>query len=203
MGLSKAFLKARGGLDHKESWALKNWCFWTVVLEKTLESSLDYKQIKLVNPKDINPAYSPEGLMLKLKLQKLWPPDAKSWFFRKDPDPGKDWRQEQKGMTEDEMVGCHHQYHQWTWVCEGQGSLECCSPWGHKEPDTTEQVSWTWHVSWHRSGYAAITNMPQNFRGLLQKMVHFLFTQSLTEVQSLQESSLNTGTQGSRLSPPV
>ena len=67
------------------------------------------------------------------------------------------------------MAGCHHQCHQWTWLCDGQGSLACCSPWGHKELDMTEQLNWTWHVCWHRSGYAMITNMPQNFRGLIQK----------------------------------
>ena len=72
------------------------------------------------------------------------------------------------------MAGCHHQCHQWTWLCDGQGSLACCSPWGHKELDMTEQLNWTWHVCWHRSGYAMITNMPQNFRGLIQKKGSFL-----------------------------
>ena len=92
-------------LDHKESWTLKNWCFWTVVLEKTLESPLDCK-IKQVNPKGISPEYWLEGLMLKLKLLILWPSDAKNWL--KDPDAGKDWRQEEEGTTEDEKVAWHH-----------------------------------------------------------------------------------------------
>ena len=92
-------------LDHKESWALKNWCFWTVVLEKTLESPLDFKEIQPVHPNE----YSLEGLMLKLKRQYLGT-DAKNWLIGKDPDAGKDWRQEEKGMTEDEMVGWHHQW---------------------------------------------------------------------------------------------
>ena len=87
-------------LDHKESWVLKNWCFWTVVLEKTLESPLDCKEISR--------EYSLEGLMLKLKFPILWPPDAKNWLIGKDPDAGKDWRWEEKGTTEDEMVGWHH-----------------------------------------------------------------------------------------------
>ena len=101
--------KMRGStseLDHKEIWAPKNQCFWTVVLEKTLESSLDWKEMKPVNPKGNQ--YSLEGLMLKLKLQILWPPHMKNWLLRKEPVAGKDWRQEEKGTTEDEMVGWHH-----------------------------------------------------------------------------------------------
>ena len=93
-------------LDHNKGWALKNWCFQTLVLEKTLESPLDCKEINPVNStlKEINPEYSLEGLMLKLKLQYFAPPDVKRWLIRKDPDVGKDWRQEEKGTTEDEMV---------------------------------------------------------------------------------------------------
>ena len=85
-------------LDYKESWALKNWCFWIVVLEKTLESPLDYKAIQPVHPKQISPEYSLEGLMLKLKLQSS---DAKNKLIGKDPDNGKDWRQEEGGGRED------------------------------------------------------------------------------------------------------
>ena len=85
-------------LDYKESWAPKNWCFWTVVLEKTLESPLDCKEIQPVHPRGDAEAETPV----------LWPPDLKSWFIWKDPDAGKDWRWEEKGMTEDEMVGWHH-----------------------------------------------------------------------------------------------
>ena len=94
-------------LDHKESWALKNWCFWTVVFEKTLESPLDCKRSNQSILKEISPEYSFKGLMLKLKLQHfgplIWITDS-----RKDPDGGKDWRQEEKGMREDEMAGWHH-----------------------------------------------------------------------------------------------
>ena len=94
-------------LDYKESWVLKNYCFWTVVLEKTLESSLSCKEkSKQSILKEINPEYSLEGLMLTLKLPILWPPDVKNWLIWKDPDAGKDWRWEEKGTTEDEMIGC-------------------------------------------------------------------------------------------------
>ena len=106
-------------LDYKESWAQKNWCFWTVVLEKTLESPLDCKEIQPVHSKGDQSWCSLEGLMLKLKLPILWPPDDKSWLTWKDPDAGKDWGQEEKGMTEDEMVGWHHQHNGnglgWLW----------------------------------------------------------------------------------------
>ena len=92
------------GLDYKESWALKNWCFWTMVLKKTFESPLDSRRSNQSILKEISPECSLEGLMLKLKLQYFWPPDAKSWLIWKDPDVGKDWRWEVKGMTEDEML---------------------------------------------------------------------------------------------------
>ena len=96
-------------LDHKESWAPKNWCFWTVVLEKTLESPLDCKEIQPVNPKG-NQFWMFIGRTdTEAETPILWPPDAKNWLIGKDPDAGKDWRQEEKGMTEDEMVGWHHQ----------------------------------------------------------------------------------------------
>ena len=95
-------------LDYEESWEPKNWCFWTMVLEKTLESPLDCKEIQPVHPKGISPEYSLEGLMLKLKLPILWPPNAKNWLIEKDSDAGKNWRQEEKWTTEDEMVGWHY-----------------------------------------------------------------------------------------------
>ena len=96
--------------------------------------------------KEINSEYSLEGLMLK--CQYLWPLDAKNWLIGKDPDAGKDWRQEEKGMTKDKMVGWHHQlngneFKQALGVGVGQGSLGCCSPWGHKDSDTTERLNWT------------------------------------------------------------
>ena len=96
-------------LDHNEGWEPKNWYFQIVVLEKTLECPLDFKRSSQSILKEINPKYSLEGLMLKLKLWYVWPRDAKSWLIGKDLDSGKDWRQEEKGVTEDEMVGWHHQ----------------------------------------------------------------------------------------------
>ena len=122
--------------DHKESWALKNWCFWTVLLEKTLESSLDSKEIQPVHPKgDISWIFTGRT-DAEAETPFLWPPDSKTWLIVKDPDVGKDWRWE-KGMTEDEMVGWHHLFNgheceQALGVGDGQESLACCSPCGHR-----------------------------------------------------------------------
>ena len=135
-------------LDHKESWVPKNWWFWTVVLEKTLENPLDNKEIKPVNPEG-NQSWIFIGRNdAEAETPILWPPDAKSWLIGKDPDAGKDWRQEEKGMTEDEMVGWHHwldghEFEQAPGVDDGQGSLACCSPWGCKESEMTEWLNWT------------------------------------------------------------
>ena len=104
--------------------------------------------------KEISPGCSLEGLMLKLKVQYFWPPDVKSWLIWKDPDAGKDWGQEEKGTTEDEMVGWHNQLNGFGWtlgVGDGQGGLVCCSSWGRKESDTTERLNWI-KVSWGKSG---------------------------------------------------
>ena len=122
-------------LDYKESWALKNWSFWTVVLEKTLESPLDCKEIQPVHPKGNKSWIFIGRTNAEAETLILWPLDVKNWFIGKDPDAEKDWRQEEKGMTEDEMVGCHHRldrhkFEQGPGVGEGQGSLACCSPWG-------------------------------------------------------------------------
>ena len=95
-------------LEYKESWALKNWCFWTVVLEKTPESPLDYKKIQLVHPKGDQSWVFIERTDAEAETPILWPPDGKSWLIWKDPDAGKDWGQEEKGTTEDEMVRRHH-----------------------------------------------------------------------------------------------
>ena len=132
--------------DYKESWVLKNWCFWTVVLEKTLENPLDYR-IKPVNPKGNQSWIFIGRTDAEAETPILWPSDVKNWFTGKDPDAGKDWRQEEKGTTEDEMVGWHHRlghkFEQAPGVGGGQGSLACCSPWGRKKSDTTEQLNWT------------------------------------------------------------
>ena len=135
-------------MDHKESWAPKNWCFWTVVLEKTLESPLDCKEIKPVNSEGNQSWIFTGRTDAEAETLILWPPNAKSQFIGKDPDAGKVWRLEEKGMTEDEMVGWHHwcnrhEFEQAPGIGDWQGSLECCSPWGCKESDMTEQLNWT------------------------------------------------------------
>ena len=128
-------------LDHKETWALKNWCFWTVVLEKTLESPLDCKEIKPVNPKGYQSWIFIGRTDVEAEVPTLWPPDAKNWLTEKDPDAGKDWREE-KGMTEDEMVGWHHQLNDMSLrKLQELGSLACCNPWHCKESDRTEQLN--------------------------------------------------------------
>ena len=132
-------------LDHKESWVPKNWCFWTVVLEKILASPLDYREIKSVNLKG-NQTWTFIG-RADAEAPMLWPPDVKNWLIWKDPDAGEDWRQVKKGMTEDEMVRWHHWLngHEFGWtlgVDDGKGGLVCCSPWGLKESDSTELLNW-------------------------------------------------------------
>ena len=124
-------------LDHKEDWVLKNRCFQSVVLEKTLESLLDTKEIKPVNPKENQSWIFIGRTDVEAEAPILCPPNAKSHLIGKDSDPGKDWRQEEKGMTEDETVGWHHwlignEFEQTMGVSKGQGSLACCIPWRHR-----------------------------------------------------------------------
>ena len=135
-------------LDCEEGWALKNWCFSTVVLEKTLESPLDCKEIQPVHSEGDQPWVFFERNDAKAETPVLWPPHAKSWLIGKDSDDGRDWEQEEKGTAEDEMVGWHHwldgREFEWTpGVGDGQGGLVCCDSWGHKESDTTERLNWT------------------------------------------------------------
>ena len=139
-------------LDCEERWVPKN-CFWTVLLEKILESPLDCKEIQPVHPKG-NLSWIFIGRTdAEAETPILWPPDATNWLIGKDPDGGKDWRQEEKGMTEDEMVGWHHRLngHEFEHALgtgDGQGSLAYCSPWGCKETrlsDWTEgPILWFW-----------------------------------------------------------
>ena len=134
--------------DYKESWVPENWCFWTVMLEKTLESPLDWKEIQPVHPKGNQSWIFIGRTDAEAETPILWPPDAKKWLIWKDPDAGKDLRWEENGMTEDEMAGWHHQLdgHEFGWtpeVGDGQGGPACCSPWGLKESDTTERLDWT------------------------------------------------------------
>ena len=134
-------------LDCKESWALKNWCFWTVVLEKILESPLDCKEIQPVHPKGDQSWVFIGRTDAEAETPVLWPSHAKSWLIGKDSDAGRDWGQE-KGMTEDEMAGWHHGLdgHEFGWapgVGDGQGGLVCCDSWGCKEFNTTRWLNWT------------------------------------------------------------
>ena len=124
-------------LNYKESWGPKNWCFRTVVLEKTLESPLDCKEIQPVHPKGNQSWIFIGRTDVEAKTPILWPPDAKNWLICKDSDAGKDWRWEEKVMTEGEMVGWHHWLHKHEFeqapgVGDGQGSLAYCNPWGHR-----------------------------------------------------------------------
>ena len=135
-------------LDCEDSWVLKNWCFWTVVLEKTLESPMDCKEIQLVHFKGDQSWVFIGRTYGEAETSILWPPHGKSSFTWKDPDARRDWGQEVKGMTEDEMAGWHHWLdgHESEWtlgVGDGQGSLACCDSQGRKALDTTEWLNWT------------------------------------------------------------
>ena len=121
--------------------------FWTVVVKKTLESPLDCKEIQPVHPKGNQSWIFIGKTDPEAETPILWPPDVKNRLLGKDPDAGKDWRQEEEETTEDEMVGCHHwldrhEFEQAPGVGDGQVSLACCSPWGRKESDTTERLNW-------------------------------------------------------------
>ena len=139
-------------LDYKESWALKNWCFWAVVLEKTLEIPLDCKEIQPVHPKGDQSWVFIGRTNIEAETLRLWPPDAKSWLIWKDPDAGKDWSQEEKGMTgwDDWMASST----QWTWVWVDSVSwwwtvvLACCVSWVTKcwtWLSNWTELNWTWH----------------------------------------------------------
>ena len=136
-------------LDCEEGWALKNWCVWTVLLEKTLESSLDFKEIQPVHSEG-DQSWDFFGRNdAKAETPILWPPHAKSWLIGKDSDAGRDWGQEKKGMTEDEMAGWHHwldgRESEWTpGVGDGQGGLACCDSWGCRVGhDWATELNWT------------------------------------------------------------
>ena len=135
-------------LDCEESWAPNNWCFWTVVLEKTLGSHLNCKEIKPVHPKGNQYWVFIGRTDAEAETPILWPCDVQNWLIWKHPDAGKDWRWEEKGTTEDEMVGWQHglnghEFQQTLGVGDGQRSLACYSPWGHKELDMIDWLNWT------------------------------------------------------------
>ena len=162
-------------MSYKESWAPKNWCFWTVVLEKTLENPLECKEIQPVHPKGNQSWIFIGRTDAEAETPILWPPDAKSWLTGKDPDAGKDWRREEKGMTKDELVGWHHQlnehkFEQAPGDGDGQGGPVCCSPWGRKESDVTEWLNWTVSYCWlnktgllhHKTKQACLATKPHD-----------------------------------------
>jgi len=133
-------------VDHKESWVPKNWCFWIVVLEKTLKSPLDSKEIKPVHPEGNQSWIFIGRTDAEAETPILSAPDWRNWFIWKDPDAEKDWRWEEKGITEDQMIEWYHWLHghefeQVPGVGDGQGSLACCRPWGRTQ-------SWTWLSDW-------------------------------------------------------
>ena len=137
--------------DYKESWVLKNWCFWTMLLEIL---RVPCKEIQPVHPKGDQSWVFIGRTDVEAEAPVLWPPDGKSWLICKDPDVEKDLRQEEKGMTEDEMVGWHHQLNEygfgWTpGVGDRQGGLACCGLWGGKESDMTEWLNWTDDLATH------------------------------------------------------
>ena len=135
-------------LDYKVSWAPKNWCFWTVLLEKSLESPLDCEEIQPVHPKGDQSWVFIGRTDAEPETPIFWPHHAKSWLIWKDPDAEKVWGLEEKGMTENEIVGWHNRLngHGFGWtlgVGDGQGGLACCGSWGCKESDMTEWLNWT------------------------------------------------------------
>ena len=135
-------------LDCEESRAPNNWCFWTVVLEKTLERPLNFKEVQPVHPKGDQPWVFIGRTDAKAEIPVLSPPDEKNWLIGKHPDAGRDWGKEERGMTEYEVVGWHHQFngHGFGWtpgVRDGQGGLACCGSWDCKEFDMTEWLKWT------------------------------------------------------------
>ena len=143
-------------VDSKESWALKNWCFWTAMLEKSLESPLDCKEIQPIHHKG-NQSWIPiRRTDAEAETPVLWPPDEKNWLTGKDPDAGKDWRWEEKGDGRG-WDGWMASLTQWTcvWVNSGswwwKGGLACYSPWGCKESDRTEQLNWR-HLACDETG---------------------------------------------------
>ena len=147
--------------EHQRIDAFELWC-WRRLLRVPWTARRSKQSIL----KETSPGYSLEGLMLKLKLQILWPPDAKSWLIWKDSDAGKEWRQEEKGVTEDEMAGWHHRLsrHGFGWtpgIGDGQGGLACCGSWGRKESDTTEQLNWTEDI-W---GLKTLSNLSKFTKG--------------------------------------
>ena len=151
-------------LDHKASWMLNNWCFWTVMLEKPLDNPLDFKEVQSVNPKGNQSWISIGRTDAEAEAPILWLHDGKNWLIGKDPEAEKDWRQEEKGTTENQMTGWFHRLNgyeleQAPGDGEGQESLACCSPWGCKESDMAEQLNGT---DWLKEHYMDRKNVDKS-----------------------------------------
>ena len=165
-------------LDCEESWAPKNWCFWTAVLEKTLESPLACKEIQPVHSDGDQPWVFFGRNDAKAKTPILWPPHAKSWLIGKDSDAGRDWSREEKRTTEDEMAGWHHWLNghesEWTLgVGDGQGGLACCDLWGLRV-----KHDWATELNWKRvytvlGGSQILTNLNLNNNILKLLLLNF------------------------------
>ena len=165
-------------LDCEEGWAPKNWCFWTVVLEKTLESPLDCKEFQPVHSEGDRPWVFFGRNDAKAETPVLWPPHVKRWLLGKDSDAGRDWGQEEKGTTEDEMAGWHHRLdgHEFEWtlgVGDGQGGLACCNSWGRKELDMIERLNWT-ELSLTLQGASLVAQTVKNPPAMQETWVQFL-----------------------------
>ena len=156
-------------LDYKKSWVLKNQCFWTVVLEKTLESPLDSKEVQPVHPEENKSWIFIGRTDAEAETPILWPPGVKKWLIGKNPNAGEDWRQEERRTTEDEIVGSHqwlngHEFEQSLGVGDGQGRLACYSPWDHQESDRTE---WLTRILVHQLyKYTTLMQVVNNTGGL-------------------------------------
>ena len=174
-------------LDYKESWAPKNWCFWTV-------------EIQPVHPKGDQSWVFIAKTDVDAETPILWPPDAKNWLIWKDPDAGKDWRQEEKWMRENEMIGWHQQLngHEFGWtlgIGDGQGGLICCSPQGHKESDMTELLNWTYsqmNRTWDGQGTKSQTLIQRN------SMASFVTTAPSPRVLPAETQSTNYRLKGAQ-----
>ena len=180
-------------LDCEESWTLKNGCFWIVVLEKTLESPLDCKEIQPVHSEGDQPWDFLGRNDANAETPVLWPPHAKNWLIGKESDAGRDWEQEEKGTTEDKMAGWHHQLHgrEFEWILgigDGQGGLVCCDSRGHKEFDTTEWLNWT--DAWKDSGFVWVSYMTDLTTESV-KTIKILFTFTIILLQKFMTRKTN------------
>ena len=162
-------------INYKESWMQKNWCFWTVVLEKTLKSPLDCKEVQPVHPKGDRSWVFIGRTDVEAETPILWPPHVKSWLIGKDPDAGKDWGQKEKETTEDEMVRWHHRLngHGFGWtpgVGDRQGGLECCSSWGRMGSQRVGH-DWATELNWVTLKTSLVVQMVKNLPAMQETRV--------------------------------